>query len=132
MGAVLLDTTVLIDALRGRGDAAGRILDLRRRGDRPYVCAVNVEEVYRGLRPAEHERARLLIDALHEAPLGVPEGRTAGAWRRRFASRGRTLSQADCLIAAAAHATGARLATGNPKDFPMREVDVEHWPVARS
>jgi len=21
------------------------------------------------------------------------------------------------------------LATGNPKDFPMRELDVQHWPV---
>lgn len=44
---------------------------------------------------------------------------------------GRTQSQADCLIAAAAHSVGARLATGNPRDFPMTEVAVEHWPVGR-
>ena len=24
---------------------------------------------------------------------------------------------------------GSRLVTGNPKDVPMRELDVEHWPV---
>jgi hypothetical protein len=24
---------------------------------------------------------------------------------------------------------GSRLVTGNPEDFPMRELDVEHWPV---
>jgi hypothetical protein len=24
---------------------------------------------------------------------------------------------------------GIRLATGNPKDFPMAEVVVEHWPA---
>jgi hypothetical protein len=24
---------------------------------------------------------------------------------------------------------GARVATGNPKHFPMPEVEVEHWPV---
>jgi predicted nucleic acid-binding protein len=40
-----------------------------------------------------------------------------------------SLSQADCLIAAAAVAVGARLATGNPKDFPMAELEVEHWPA---
>jgi hypothetical protein len=26
-------------------------------------------------------------------------------------------------------AVGARLATGNPKHFPMPELEVEHWPV---
>ena len=41
----------------------------------------------------------------------------------------RTLSQADCLIAAAAQSIGARLATGNPKDFSMRALAVEHWPA---
>lgn len=25
----------------------------------------------------------------------------------------------------------ARLATGNPTDFPMDDITVEHWPVGR-
>ncbi|MDE3070625.1 MAG: hypothetical protein KGJ43_07840 [Acidobacteriota bacterium] len=50
------------------------------------------------------------------------------------ALRGRTLSQADCLIAAAAHSLGATLATGNVKDHPMHEppasaLVVDLWPV---
>lgn len=55
----------------------------------------------------------------------------AGQWRREFASEGITLHQADCLIAAAADSLGARLATGNPADFPMEDIPVEHWPVGR-
>ena len=43
--------------------------------------------------------------------------------------RGVTLSQADCLIAAAAMGAGAMLATGNPVHFPMKELVLEHWPV---
>jgi hypothetical protein len=31
--------------------------------------------------------------------------------------------------AAAALVIGGRLATGNPADFPMSELEVEHWPV---
>ncbi|MGH8897917.1 MAG: hypothetical protein ACRDZ4_13070 [Egibacteraceae bacterium] len=27
------------------------------------------------------------------------------------------------------YGVGARLATGNPADFPMTELQVEHWPV---
>lgn len=129
MAAVLLDTTVLIDVLRGRPGAAARLEALRRAGDIPYACAVNVEETARGLRPREREAARALLDGLRVAPLGSREGWRAGDWRRDFASRGKTLSQADCLVAAAAASIGARLATGNPKDFSMPDLTVEHWPA---
>ena len=128
MGAILLDTTVLIDALRGRS-AVERLRALRAAGDVPCTSAVNVEEMVRGLFPREIAAAHRLFDGLRVAPLGRGEGELAGSWRRDFARRGVTLAQADCLIAAAAVGIGARLATGNPRDFPMRELTVDHWPV---
>lgn len=128
MAPVLLDTTIVIDLLRGRPDAAQRLRALHDAGDRAYVCAVNVEETARGLRPSEEEPARRLFSGLRIAPLGGREGWQAGEWRRRFAAEGRTLTQADCLVAAAAAAIGARLATGNPRDFPMEGLVVEDWP----
>jgi predicted nucleic acid-binding protein len=130
VAAVLLDTSVVIDLLRGKSGAARRLRDVREVGDAPYVCAINVEEVARGLRrSAEEDDARRLFAGLRVVELGEPEGWQAGVWRREFASRGLTLSQADCLVAAAAHSVGGRLATGNPRDFPMDELDVEHWPA---
>ena len=125
---VVLDTTVLIDYLRGRPVVA-RIDALRDRGDVAYTTAINVEEVVRGLRPNEEPAARMLFDGLGIVPLGRSEGHQAGEWRRRFAKSGVTLSQADCLIAAAAQTAAAVLATGNPDHFPMKEVMVDHWPV---
>jgi predicted nucleic acid-binding protein len=125
---LLLDTTVLIDVLRGRG-AATRVLGLRSSGDVPFVCCINVEEIWRGLRPGEEESAARLVGGLRIAPLGAGEGRRAGGWRREAAAMGVTLSQADCLIAAAAVGVGARLATGNPKHYPMEELAIEHWPA---
>jgi predicted nucleic acid-binding protein len=127
MAAVLLDTTVLIDLLRGRDGAAASLRTLRVARDTVHTCAINVEETVRGLRPAEHEAAERLFSGLRIIPLGAEEGWRAGEWRRAFAERGRTLAQADCLIAAAAVAAGARLATGIPKDFPFQELTVEHW-----
>jgi hypothetical protein len=70
-----------------------------------------------------------MLASLRAVPLGVNEGALAGVWRRDFARRGVTLQQSDCLIAAAAVAARATIATGNPKDFPMEGVTVEHWPV---
>lgn len=128
MPPVLLDTTVLIDALRGR-PAAGRIRELRRTTDPPYLSAVNVEELWRGVRPGEETAVRHLVEGLRLAPLNRPQAEQAGIWRRGFAAQGITLTQADCLVAAAAFGIGARLATANVKDFPMHELDVEHWPV---
>lgn len=126
--ALLLDTTVLIDGLRRR-EAADRLRSLRRTGEVPFVCAVNVEEIVRGLRPAERTAAARLLNGVRLAPLGRREGERAGSWRRQYAEEGRTLGQADCLVAAAALAVGGRLATGNPKDFPMPELTIEFWPA---
>jgi predicted nucleic acid-binding protein len=125
---LLLDTTVLIDALRGR-PAAERVLALRDGTQVPWICAVNVEEVLRGAGGDREILVTRFLKGLQVAPLGRAEGERAGRWRRDYARRGVTLSQADCLIAAAAVGVGARLATGSPEHFPMAELDVEHWPV---
>lgn len=95
------------------------------------MCCINVEEIWRGIRPGEEDDAARLVDGLRTADLGVPEGRRAGRWRREAAAEGVTLSQADCLIAAAAVGVDARLATGNPRHFPMEELEVEHWPAGQ-
>jgi predicted nucleic acid-binding protein len=125
---LLLDTTVLIDALRER-PAARRIERSLDVGEVPWICAVNVDEVLRGTHVEKEALVLRFLRGLHLAPLSRVEGERAGRWRRDFARRGIPLSQADCLIAAAAMAVGARLATGNPKHFPMPELEVEHWPV---
>ena len=130
----VLDTTVLIDFLRGR-PAVERVAVLRSSGDIAATTAINVEEVVRGLRPRETPRetevAQHLFRGLVVLPIDSRSGWHAGAWRRDFAERGTTLWQADCLIAATAMSNGGTLATGNPKDFPMAELRVEHWPVGQ-
>lgn len=127
---VLLDTTVLIDFLRGR-PAKLAVRRIKQTGDVACTTAINVEEVARGLFPAEQVAGRALFGGLQIIPLGRKEGWQAGIWRRDYAAQGLTLSQADCLIASAALSSGAKLATGNPNHFPMPDVTVEHWPVGR-
>lgn len=130
MARVLLDSTVLIDALRGRA-AAERIRRMRREGDEPWTCAICVEEIWRGSRAGEEAAIGSLFGGLRIAPLGAAQGRLAGGWRREHAARGITLHQADCLVAAAAAGINARLATANPRRFPMDGVVVDDWPVGR-
>ena len=128
MARILLDSTVLIDALRGR-PAAQRLATLRRTGVEPWACVISVEEIWRGLLPGEEPQARRLFNGLRLAPLGVAQGILAGVWRREYAARGMTLHQANCLVAAAAVRIGAVLATANVDDFPMTALDLMPWPV---
>lgn len=77
----VLDSTVLIDFLRGR-PAVQRVWHLQSTGDVPATTAINIE-----------------VDA----------ARLAGTWRRERAQQGITLWQADCLIAAATSPRGTAL-----------------------
>ncbi|HZB51797.1 MAG TPA: PIN domain-containing protein [Mycobacteriales bacterium] len=127
---LVLDTTVLIDALRGR-PAADRVRELLGAGELLLTTAVNVEEIVRGLRESERPAADSLLTGLRVLPIRRREAERAGRWRREHAQRGITLHQADCLIAAATVGVAGRLATANVKDFPMPELSVEEWPVGR-
>jgi predicted nucleic acid-binding protein len=127
---LVLDTTVLIDALRGR-PAADRVRGLLSAGELLLTTAVNVEEIIRGLRESEQPAADSLLTGLRVLPIRRRDAERAGRWRREHAERGITLHQADCLIAAAAVGFEARLATANVKDFPMPELTVQEWPVGR-
>jgi predicted nucleic acid-binding protein len=124
----VLDSTVLIDYLRGR-PAVARVGALREAGDIAATTAINVEEIVRGLRPAEAEAAATLFTGLVVLPIDKRAAWQAAEWRRTFAATGTTLWQADCLIAATALRHAGSLVTGNPKDFPMPDVEVVHWPV---
>ena len=95
MARLLLDTTELIDALRGR-PAADRLRFAPRVEAESWMCAASVEEVWRGSLPHEEQTLRRLRRGPRCAPIGAAEGERAGRWRRDFASRGATLHQADC------------------------------------
>jgi predicted nucleic acid-binding protein len=127
---VVLDSTVLIDFLRGR-PAVDWVRALRSRGDVPATTAINVEEIVRGLRTTEYDAAQQLFRGLLVLAIDQAAAWQAGIWRRSFAERGVTLFQADCLIAAVTHDRQAILCTGNPRDFPIPDLVVQHWPVGQ-
>ncbi|TML17599.1 MAG: type II toxin-antitoxin system VapC family toxin [Actinobacteria bacterium] len=122
MAPVVLDTTVLIDLLRGRPETARRLRALRDAGDSPCTCAVNVEETVRGLRPAERDPVRRLFAGLRIVPLGESEGWQAGEWRREHSRRGRTLTQADSRGLLRRRPARDRKREGFPDERPGRRA----------
>jgi predicted nucleic acid-binding protein len=121
----LLDTTVLIDHLRGVSAVSERLLGLLAGGHSLGTCCVNVAELERGVRARERAAARHLVERLRYLDTTREAAGRAGRYQAEFQSRGQTLQTADALIAGTARAHGAILLTANTRDFPMRDVGVE-------
>lgn len=124
---VLLDSTFVIDHLRGVPAAVAGMAAIFENGDEPYVTEVVVCEVRAGLR-AEDERHLVALLEPIEFVQPVPDhALTAGRWRAELRTRGRTLSLADALIATAADSLGAVVLTRNIRDFALTPVRVETY-----
>ena len=112
---ILLDTTVLIDALRGHRPA----LDYLRGLEEPPACSeLTRVEVLRGVRRPEREATEALMRSLRWVGVDQEIARRAGVLGRTW-HRSHALSTVDLVIAATALELGAELATSNTRHSPM-------------
>lgn len=115
---VVLDTTVLVDHLRGSPLAGEYIAAL---GAPPSCSEVTRIEILRGLRSDERRGAERLFALIDWAPVDTEVGRRAGELGRRWRRSHPGIGVPDLAIAATAELLEAQLATRNVKHFPMFE-----------
>jgi len=127
---VLLDTSVLIDALRDRHKRRDLLAELVRARHTLATSALNVAEVYAGMRPGEEVETEAFLGALECYEISATIARLAGKLKNQWARRGRTLTLADTIVAAVALENDCALMTDNGKDLPMPEL--RRYPPARS
>ena len=125
---LLLDTSILIDVLRSRNARRELLARLLNEGHHFSTTALNIAEVYAGVREGEAALTASFLDSLECHDLTGGSGRLAGILKNTWARKGRTLSLADAIIAAIAIESGCSLMTDNRKDFPMPELDL--YPLA--
>lgn len=119
---VLLDTSVLIDHLRGNCDARTALTSAADAGDRLVASVVTKVEVLAGVRPSEEPATRRLFDVLDWAPVTDPIAEQAGRLANRFVRSHPGVDPVDYIIAATAEHLGATLWTRNLKHFPMFDL----------
>lgn len=122
MATYFLDTTVIIDALNNKRGRQDLLLDLLRQGHLLACCAVNVAEVYAGLRPKEEKATEEFLRSLEYYHITWPVARLAGLLKRDHAKKGIAVSIADATIAAVAIAHDLPLLTDNVNDFKMKDL----------
>ncbi len=114
----LIDTSILIDHLRGDERAAALLERVRASGGL-HASVVTRLEVLAGMRPAEEVPTRSLLSTLvwHDVDAEVAE--KAGALGRRWLRSHHGIDSAGLAIAATAIVLGAELLTLNVRHFPM-------------
>jgi predicted nucleic acid-binding protein len=113
---VLLDTSVLIDVLRGSQSAAQWLGAL---GEVPTCSELTRAEVLRGVRSPERSRTERLLSSLRWVAVDEPISRRGGELGRHHRRSHPGLSIVDFLIAATAQLLNADLATANVRHYPM-------------
>ena len=92
------------------------------------TAAINIGEVYAGMRRGEESRTEAFLSSLDCYPLTGAIARRAGLLKSAWAQKGRTLSLADMMVAATALEHGLSLMTDNRKDFPLPELTLYPLP----
>ena len=123
----LLDTTFLIDVLRGVPAAVGRLDRLHNDGDEPLVSSVTTTELWSGRLPGTEPAIDGALRYLEYVHPGPPTARRAGEWRAAARESGSTLTTPDALIAATAFDMGAAVLTRNVRDFALTPVRIETY-----
>lgn len=116
---VVVDTSVLIQVLRGDERAQTLLEFAIGNGDRVTASVLSRVEVLAGMRPAEAHDTQRLFESLDwidvDSGLADRAGELAGSYLRSYPG----IDPVDYVIAATAERLGAVLWTHNIKHFPM-------------
>ena len=125
MATYLLDTTVIIDCLRGRREVVDFLTRIASQGSIVGCCAINIVEVYAGMRENERQITKKFLDSLEYYEVTRNLAELAGEYKREYAGKGINLSLSDVTIATVAISNNLTLITDNLRHYPMPEIEIK-------
>lgn len=118
MRAVLVDTSVIIDYLRGHHGAEG-VLERARVSTPLHASEITRLDVLSGMRLGEEVATRSFLSTFVWHSVDDLIAERAGELGRQWLSSHRSIDSADLAIAATAIVAECKLLTCNVKHFPM-------------
>lgn len=119
---MILDTSFVIDLMRGERKAVEKLEEFERSGEAIYLTAPTIYELFLGIalsRASDSEKRRV-EEVLREQvvlPLDEEAARAAGELQGELMREGVPIDPLDALIAGIAVVRGERVATRNVKHF---------------
>ena len=119
----LLDTDVLIWVLRGHQSIVSWVSQTKETSP-VSISVISIAEIYKHIFPIELTATENLLN--HHIILDVDQhiAKAAGLYWQHYSKKLKTLSLADCLIAATANIHNLILVSLNTKHFPMTDIQV--------
>ncbi len=132
---MILETSFLIDMMRGRPEAAALVEAIDRSGEAIALPAPGLFELWIGAGRSrrsrgEMERIGSLVAAFDVLPLTDVDAKEAGLLQAKLSLAGLTMGTVDVLVAGMAKARGETLVTGD-RDFSAVQRDVRIRSYAR-
>ena len=125
MAQYLLDTTTIIDHLRGDKKVNFYLEEIGTRGDIVGCCCINITETYSGMKDKEKEKTDKFIESLYYFGVTKEIAKLAGKLKQKYGKKGKTLTTSDVIIAATAITYGLILITKNIKHYPFSELEIK-------
>ena len=118
---MILDTTFLVDVLRGDSDVTDRLEAVDESGT-PFVSAVTMMELAEGIQladasPAERAAVTDLLENVNEIPFDRQCAMRAGELNADLVTAGEPVDETDVMIAATAVVHGYPVVTRNVAHF---------------
>ena len=112
---MIVDTNILIDALRGKLEAKRFFLSAEQVFS---ISVVSISELYAGLRSSERQQVQVFLRSFTVHIVDEAIAKLAGEFKNQY-SRSHNVGLADALLAATSQIHRDQLATLNTKHFPM-------------
>jgi predicted nucleic acid-binding protein len=116
---IVVDTSVLVDHLRGSDAARQALVSAADAGERLAASVVTKVEVLAGMRTSEERATRELLGILHWIAVDDDIAEHAGQLANRYLPSHPGVDPIDYIIAATAQRLDVQLWTRNLKHFPM-------------
>src|ERR1700693_2075846 len=100
MKPLLLDTNIIVAALRKRNEPHLFVKHLLDQGQPLASCPTTLTEIYAGMRPSEEKPTRAFMKSLLFLAITKDIAEQVGRLKAQYARRGRALSFQDASIAA--------------------------------
>lgn len=119
MSAFIVDTSVLVDHLRGDERAIGRLRDLVEAGDDLWSVTIVRTEILAGAYERERAAIEQLFRQLRWLDVTDDLADAAGRMASEYLRSHRSIDTVDYLVAAGSRQLDAEVLTMNVRHFPM-------------
>lgn len=120
---ILPDTNVLILALSNQEPYASHVSTWIKEKQLIFSCIV-IAEFLSGATAEEEKIFMSLLKPFPVIPVDLTIAQLGAYYRKKYLSQKTKIMLPDCLIAASCKVTKAALATADPKDFPIKEIEI--------